>query len=295
MATPPVVTAVVPTHNRAARTLAFCQRFEALTYRPRRLVIVDSGSTDGTPDAVRKRFAWATVVRVGDDQYWAGATNAGVQRALADGADYVLTINDDAGFGPDLLDRLLAAARLDPRYIVGARLMRADLPDRVKAIGSTLVARGFEVFTLNHEDRPWAEVAPRLVDPQPVQTMPGDGVLLPRCVFERVGLYDADHMPHYHADTDLMLRAAAAGFVPMVALGAVVYDDPADHPLPPGLWSAMTSIRSPRYAKAVWHTVRRHARHAGPVGVVAGQALPFALPAAVRERLRARRRARRLG
>lgn len=291
----PCVYAVTPCHNRRALTLRFISQFAQLPYPNKRLVLVDDGSSDGTADAVARDHPWVELIRhprERGDLWWTAATNLGVLYALDRGAEYILTINDDATFGPELLDRLIAMAIADPKRIVGSRAMNAHEPERIRAIGTSCVFRGYNLFVFNHLDQLWDRVRPALTDPQPVDTLWGNGVLIPRAVFERVGLYDAKHFPHNHADSDLVLRARTAGFSPVVALGAVIYDTP-HAPVASSLREAIWSISSDRYHVALCELILRHGPRRGRWQLIAWQYAPFVLPLWLRTRLRARRIARR--
>jgi N-acetylglucosaminyl-diphospho-decaprenol L-rhamnosyltransferase len=86
-------------------------------------VVVDHGSTDGTPDLVRTRFPEAELVEQGNRGLGAG-WNTGIERTVG---EYVLLLNADAWLVGDALDRLVAFAdsRVDAAY-VGPRLRNPD-------------------------------------------------------------------------------------------------------------------------------------------------------------------------
>jgi GT2 family glycosyltransferase len=290
----PLVVAAVAVRDRRELTCRFLDRFAALTHPNLGLVVVDDGSRDGTPEAVQAHPARARLLRGDGSLWWAGATNLAVRAALDMGAAYVLTINDDATFGPDLVERLLAVARARPHAIVGSRLMCSDRPGRVRALGAAARFRGRQLYRLNFMDAEWSDLAARLGAPHPVDTLPGNGVLLPRAVFERVGLYDQRHLPHYHADSDLVLRARRAGFEAVVVPDAVVYDHRAE-PRTMSLLEAIASRRSDRYWRAVLTTIWRHGPSRAALPWLAMlQWAPFLLPRpwqrAARSRLGRRRR-----
>jgi len=121
----PLVTAVVPTRNRRETTLRFLAAMAGQTHGAVRVVVVDANSSDGTVAAIRRQHPKVTVVAAGDRDFWAGATNRGVRRALAAGTDYVLTINDDAVVPVDYVERMVALAE---RHACGIRVSRIDLP-----------------------------------------------------------------------------------------------------------------------------------------------------------------------
>lgn len=282
------IIAVVPAHNRRETTLRFLRQWRATSRPLGDVVIVDDGSTDGTGDAVTREFPEAILLRGDGNLWWAGATNLGVEHALQAGADYILTINDDSRFEPGFLDSLLAAAREDPLRIVGPRLQHEKHPDRVVAIGSSAVFRGHRVFSLNSEGLPWSELERTLPPIVPVDTMSGNGVLIPRAAFERVGLYDAKNLPHYHADAEFVLRARAAGFRPVIATAGVVYCNVnEDRPIPP-MPALATSVRSDRYWRAIWTVLHRHGPRGRRLCLFAMHYLPFLLPRPLQRWLRTR-------
>lgn len=261
-ATEPLVFVVVPAFNRCEKTLRFLRCFQDVDYQNRRIVIVDDGSTDGTAFAIRVNFPDVIVLGGDGNLWWSGGTNRGVKYALENGADYILTINDDGVMEPDFLRRMVETARQDPQYIVGCRLHCQDRRDQIWSIGTSLTFRGGEIFRLNHAGQNWSEVTGTIPNPYPVDTMPGNGVLIPRAVFEQVGMYDARNMPQYHADSDLVLRAKDRGFRPVIALDAVLYNHILEKPLVNNRIDLIFAKKSDRYWRAVWTTLRRH----GPFG-----------------------------
>ena len=73
-------------------------------------ICVDNGSTDGSDRAVEERFPQVELLRTGANLGFAGGNNAGIQRALERGADWVLLLNNDAVAEPGLAEALERAA-----------------------------------------------------------------------------------------------------------------------------------------------------------------------------------------
>lgn len=109
---------VIPAYNEAttirevvARTLAFCER----------VIVVDDGSTDGTAQALARLPM--TVLRHDSNRGKAAALWSGIERALADGADAVITLDGDGQHCPKDIPRFLEAAERYPGHIiVGSRI-----------------------------------------------------------------------------------------------------------------------------------------------------------------------------
>jgi len=285
----PLVYAVVPAFNRCAKTLRFLQLFKDVDYPNKRVIVCDDGSTDNTFFNIRLNFPDVEVLRGNGHLWWSGGTNMAIRRALDAGADYILTINDDSVMDPAFLREMVAIAQKNPKYIVGCRIHREDLPDRIWAIGTSPVFRGYEIFELNFWDQRWDDVKDKLENPYPVHTMPGNGVLIPRSVFEEAGFYDERHMPQYHADSDLVLRAKHAGYQPVISLNSVLYNHILDKPLVCTKRDLIFSKKSDRYFVAVWTTLKRHGPFGKRIWLLLMQYIPFFVPhwmVRLRQRLR---------
>ena len=86
-------------------------------------VVVDNGSSDGTPDVVRERFPAVRVVEE-ENRGLAAGWNRGIAETVA---EHVLVLNADAWLVEDALSRLLSVADAHPRAaVVGPRLQNGD-------------------------------------------------------------------------------------------------------------------------------------------------------------------------
>ena len=135
-AAPPRLTAVVPVRNRCQLTLRFLDQMARQTYPNLRVLVVDSNSSDGTAAAIRAAHPDVRVLAASDDDYWAGATNRGLRQALAQGSEWLLTINDDAVVAPDHIERLLAIAEAHGCHILGSQINHLDDPELIWSLGT---------------------------------------------------------------------------------------------------------------------------------------------------------------
>jgi hypothetical protein len=115
------VAVVIITRDRLSDLERTLERLEALPERPE-VVVVDNGSRDGTPTALRARFPRVRVLVQAHDLGAAGRT-AGV---LAVSAPYVAFCDDDSWWEPGALAR--AADLLDAHGDVGVVAARVMLP-----------------------------------------------------------------------------------------------------------------------------------------------------------------------
>jgi GT2 family glycosyltransferase len=115
------VAVVVATRDRVDSLAVALRHLLALPERPR-VVVVDNGSADGTPEVVRGRFPQVEVVELGTD-HGAAARTAGARRCAE---PYVAFADDDSWFAPaalaraaDLLDAHPRLALIAGRVLVG--------------------------------------------------------------------------------------------------------------------------------------------------------------------------------
>jgi len=121
-----VIVALIPAHDEAPRIASVV----AATVDQLPVIVVDDGSTDAT--TVRAREAGADVIEQRPNQGKGAALRTGFRRALADGADAILTLDADGQHDPAEIRRFLAAWAAEPRpdLVIGQRSFRAMPPVR---------------------------------------------------------------------------------------------------------------------------------------------------------------------
>lgn len=200
---PSVAVAVLMTcHNRREQTLAALGALERQQGLPQntavRTHLVDAGSTDGTPEAVRAAHSRVEVSQVGTDVYWGHGMRIASRNSRAAGAppwDYQLWLNDDVTLDEDALAVLLDTAHTAAPGAVIVGAVRASDSTRTTYSGR----RGRTLALVEPTGRP-----------EPCDTYNGNVVLLPRAVCERVGDIDKTFR-HAMGDYDHGFRVRRAG------------------------------------------------------------------------------------
>jgi glycosyltransferase involved in cell wall biosynthesis len=121
-----VIVAVIPGYNEAPRIGSVV--LAAREHLP--VIVVDDGSSDST--AERAREAGATVIDQRPNQGKGAALRTGFLRALADGADAIVTLDADGQHDPADIPRLIASLSANPHLdlVIGRRAFRSMPPVR---------------------------------------------------------------------------------------------------------------------------------------------------------------------
>jgi GT2 family glycosyltransferase len=209
----PTVAAIIPTFNRKDKLCRFLDLILAQTYPNLQIIVVDSSSSDGTANLVQNRFPKVTLVQVSDREYWSGATNAGVKVALDRQVDFVLTINDDAIIEPFHISRLVDLAERHQLSILGNRIDYFTPKDLVWSLGTYSDWGTDRFLKIAYNDIALSDIPAEILDREliPVDALPGNSVLIRATVFRQVGLYNDRFCPHYHGDSEFIMRAKKAG------------------------------------------------------------------------------------
>lgn len=198
---------IILNRNNAPDTLA-CLASLAKSNYPARLVVVDNGSDDGSPQAIAEACPHVEVLASGGNRGFAGGMNFGIAHALAMKAEYILSLNNDTIVAPDAIDELMRAAAQQPAagmwipkiyfyskpdVIWSAGAEQRRFPPRVKMRG------------LGRPD------GPDFDRPAALDYATGCAMLIRREVFDQAGLFDEGFFM-YQEDYDFCYRVRRAGW-----------------------------------------------------------------------------------
>lgn len=181
----PSVGIVILNWNNLEASARCLRSLAALTYPRHRIYLLDNASTDGSWEALEREFRGRVVtIRNPANVGFSAGCNPGIRRALADGCDYVLLLNNDCVVvDADFLEPMVALAESDPDIgLVGGKIVLWPETSRLWSTGGTLDFWGGERHTGHREpDRgQYDEVAPR-------EFISGALMLIRRSVVERIG------------------------------------------------------------------------------------------------------------
>jgi hypothetical protein len=224
----PVVWVVVPSYNAGPAVLECLDSLAASTYPGLHFLLVDDASRDASVEVVRRRFPACRLLSNAENVGFATTSNRGLELALAEGADFVLLLNQDTRVAPDTVARLVAALESRPRAAIVAPKTYSfhDLPDGRPRL---LYAGAWRRSLPLRQRIPGIDRADTGEPSRPVETdyAWGHGMLLRATALRTTGLFDPA-FPMYYEDLDLCRRMKAAGFEIWCEPRALMWHDVAD-------------------------------------------------------------------
>jgi GT2 family glycosyltransferase len=167
------------------------------------IVLVDNGSTDGTVELVRSTFPSVRIVRLEQNQGFAGGNNAGAREARG---EFLAFLNNDTVPESNWLSTLRLGIDRDAGFaLVTSRIVYMHDPGIIDSAGDGLFRAG-AAFKRHHGER-----VDSAETPIEVFGVCGAACLMPRAVFEELGGFDADFFAS-HEDVDLSYRARLHGY-----------------------------------------------------------------------------------
>lgn len=202
-----------------------------------RVIVADNGSTDGSPESLRRAYPEADFLLLGVNRGFGAGNNAAIARALAQGAETIWLLNNDTRVSPDALAALHRALARDSRIGAAGSLLRdMTAPHRVQMAGGGRVVL------------PLAMIRPARRGATP-DYLSGTSLLLRAAALRDSGMFDEGFFLYWE-DTDLGYRLRRAGWCLAVAEDSVIYHA-----------GSATTRREPGARSA--HSLRGYARFLG--------------------------------
>jgi GT2 family glycosyltransferase len=221
-----MISVIVLNWNGRAYLERCLESLQAQTHRDFEVVVVDNGSTDGSPELVAQKFPTMRLIRQTTNLGFAAGNNAGFR---ATQSEFVATLNNDAWAEPAWLAELVQAMERHPR--VGAcasKMLLATRPGTLDSAGIIADRAGITWNRLSGEVAAGPTCrAPRCGgeesdDPTEVFGACAGAALYRRAMLEDVGLFCEDFFC-YLEDADLAWRARLRGWRCLYVPTAVVY------------------------------------------------------------------------
>lgn len=187
----------------------------------KKIIVVDNASKDGSMQILRERYVTDSRIELlySEDNYgFSYANNVGIKKAMTEGTDYVLLLNNDTEIAPDMLARLEECAARHPDSMIAPKIYYSDRRNVIWSAGGEVspIIRKVRHIGLDQADQGQFE------EETEIGFATGCALLIPRRVIERAGLLDEDFFLYYE-DTEYSFRLAKLGIPVYFCPQAVMY------------------------------------------------------------------------
>jgi GT2 family glycosyltransferase len=181
-----------------------------VTYHNYNIIVVHNG-----PENIALRDALSPisqhiskVIDTEENLGFARGNNIGIRKALKEGAEYILLLNDDTEVAPDFLTKLISVAELRPDAgMLGPKIYYHDQPQNIWFAGARFDRKSCKVTTTGF-DQFDKNKSSALIESDYIT---GCALLIKRNTIEKIGLLD-ERFFLYWEDVDWGLRCIKAGF-----------------------------------------------------------------------------------
>lgn len=173
------------------------------------IYVVDNASTDHSVQEIESRFPDITIIKSKKNLGFAGGNNLAIKKAMENGANEILLLNNDAEATDADISRMLATLR--------ARLDIAVIGPRIR-VGAAVLAGGCDIG-LNMDTNIHWDPEMGVDGIKKVEYVPGTAFMIRREAIEKVGLLDEEYFFSGEI-ADLCRRIYDAGMVCCIDLGA---------------------------------------------------------------------------
>jgi GT2 family glycosyltransferase len=203
----PHVAVIVLTWNQCNVTLDCLRSLHEQDYPGVQIILVDNGSTDGTPEAIRAAYPELNIIENGQNLGFAEGNNVGLRRALGGNADYIFLLNNDTAVDRAMIGTLVETLEADRTLgITGPKMLYYDRPDTIWCAGNRIDWQTGESIRLRADEPDDADETQRDVD-----FITACAICLRREVIEQIGLLDPRFFIYYE-ETDWCTRARHLGW-----------------------------------------------------------------------------------
>ena len=199
---------VIVNWERPHDTIECVRSVQASDVAQLEILVVDNGSTDDSMQQISQACPGVTLLALPRNLGFAGGYNAGIECALASGAEFVFILNNDTTIEPMTIRALVAA----PWDVCVPKILRYHEPGRIWAAGArwrrfppSVVMLGYGILEHGEAD------GPQWDSPRPLDYATGCALMIKRRVLKEVGGFDPD-FENYMEDYDFCHRVRAVGY-----------------------------------------------------------------------------------
>ena len=209
---------MIPVFNRSIEIFNLIDNILEQSYIDFRVIIVDH--SENKIDFSRIASDKILIKKADDGLWWTGAINVGLSDALSLSSenDLILLMNDDTEIEEGYFKSMVDLADQLPDTIIGSLCVdsishRIIYANRILNRKKAKYISPFEGCVIDQLPK---------VKYITSDILYGRGLLIPKKVFQKIGIFDEDRLPHYGADSEFTFRAKKEGYNLVCSISSIV-------------------------------------------------------------------------
>ena len=197
----PKVSIIFSNLNGGEEPLECLASIQKLTYPKAKIetIVIDNSSTDGSPENIEKKFPKVKLMKLKAAIGLPASLNLGIKNSTG---RYIFICNDDVVLAKDSISKMLDYFKRNTNIgVLGGSVFYKNNP--------TLLIESAPKFNfyLGLIKKSKASLRPR-----EAIWLQSCAIMVPKAVFDHIGLFDEGYYPLYFDDFDFCLRAKKAGY-----------------------------------------------------------------------------------
>lgn len=195
----------------------------ATSYQNSHVLLVANGSPDGDSAQLATEFPEVEVLTLDRNYGFAGGCNRGMEKALADQADFIWLLNNDAIAKPESIEHLVKAAIANPEAgALGAIVLEGHSSTAEEAgLGEINFKKAKTYLRKTGQDKSSSQSSKQEKGGYSCSWLSGSNLLLRSSALSKVGLFDERYYLYFE-DVELCKRLTDAGFKCLLVPGSTI-------------------------------------------------------------------------
>lgn len=214
----PLVYIILVNYNTCDDTIECIKSIKQIYYENYKIIVVDNASMDNSYDRLKNIFPNDLIINSNENLGFAGGNNIGIGKALENGAEYVLLLNNDTVVEKDFLNQLVSTFDENLNIgIVGCKINYYNKKDIINYAGGEILWEKFTTnfFRTDEKDDKTEEV-------KEITFVSGCAMMISEKVFNDIGVLDDSYFMYYE-DTDFCAKASEKGYKLLYQPKSVIY------------------------------------------------------------------------
>ncbi len=193
-----IVSIVFSNYNGGNEPIECLRSIEKLNFPKNNLevIVIDNGSRDGSKEKILKLFPKIKLISLKKDIGLPASLNLGINKSKG---KYIMIANDDIVFEKNSVQNMVNYLEKNTNVgVLGGKIFYKDDPKKL-----SLSACDFNMYK--------GEIKGGLAKGDKIKWLQSCAIMIPRTVFNRIGLFDSGYYPLYFDDFDFCLRATNTG------------------------------------------------------------------------------------